>query len=254
MAKKVIRKKVLMGTDEFVVSRSRVFRCLSENFKIVVIISSVIGVLFISYIGWSVYSSQRNQKAGEALYSAMKVYQAKIDTTGVSPDTFKTEEEKYRAVINKFEGLSKKYKRLDIGSIALLYAANAHYSLKEYDKAIELYGQLLSGEVKDPNLHGNIAAYQLNPGILRDSALYGMAYSYEQKGDVKRAIDSLLFLNSTKDTHLGETAIMTLGRLYEKSSDKAKALETYQKIISDYPESSNIPMIKEKVERLTDSK
>lgn len=250
MAKKVIRKKIPIGTDEFVVSRSKVFKYLSENFKVVVITSSVIGVLFISYIAWGTYSRQKNQKAGEAFYSAMKVYQAKVDALGASPDTFKTSDDKHRAVADKFAELSKRYKRSNIGPISLLYAANAHYNLKEYDKAVELYSQLLTGEVKDPNLHGNINAFKLNPGILRDSALYGLAYSYEQKGELKKAIDSLAFLTSSKDSHLGETALAALGRLYEKSSDKAKALETYQKIISDYPESSNLSGIKEKVERL----
>ncbi|MEK6725901.1 MAG: tetratricopeptide repeat protein [Deltaproteobacteria bacterium] len=250
MAKKVIRKKIPVGVDEFVTSRSMIFKYLSDNFRAVVVATSVIGVLFISYIGWGTYSRQRDQKAADALSAAMKVYQAKIEPAGTTPDTFKSADDKYRAVINKFEDISKKYKRLDIGSIALLYAADAHYNLKEYDKSIELYSKLLTGEVKDTNLHGNINAYKLNPGILRDSAIYGIAHSYEQKGEIKKGIDSLLFLTSTKDTHLKEMGLSALGRLYEKSNDKAKALETYQKVISDFPESSNLSRIKEKVEGL----
>ena len=250
MARKVIKKKASSDIEEILISKSMVFKYISENIKTVVIASSVIGVLLISYIACGTYSRQKNQKAGEAFYSAMKVYQAKVDALGASPDTFKTSDDKYRAVADKFAELSKRYKRSNIGPISLLYAANAHYNLKEYDKAIELYSQLLTGEVKDPNLHGNINAFKLNPGILRDSALYGMAYSYEQKGEFKKAIDSLVFLTSSKDTHLGETALVALGRLYEKSNDKAKALETYQKVISDFPESSNPSSVKEKVERL----
>ena len=250
MAMKVIRKKIPMGTDDFVTSKSKIFKYLSDNFRTVVIASSVIGVLFITYIGWGTYSRQRDQKAADAMSAAMKVYQAKIEPAGATPDTFKTSDDKYRAVINKFEDLSKNYKRIDIGSIALFYAASAHYNVKEYDKSIELYSKLLTGEVKDTNLHGNINAYKLNPGILRDSAIYGIAHSYEQKGEIKKGIDSLLFLTSTKDTHLKEMGLSALGRLYEKSNDKAKALETYQKVISDFPESSNLPRIKEKVEGL----
>ena len=251
MAKKVIRKKIPTGTDEFVASRSRVFKYLSENFKVVVVASSVIGVLLISYIAWGTYSRQKNQKAGEAFYSAMKVYQAKVDALGASPDTFKTSDDKHRAVADKFAELSKRYKRSNIGSISLLYAANAHYNLKEFDKAIDLYTKLLfKVEREDPNLHGNINEIKVSPGIIRDTALYGLAYSYEQKGDLKKAIEMQASLTSSKDSHLIEMGLIALGRLYEKSNDKAKAVETYQKVISDFPESSNLSSVKEKVERL----
>jgi tetratricopeptide (TPR) repeat protein len=250
MAKKVIRKRIPIGTDEFVTSRSRFFRYLSDNFKSVVIVSSIAAVLFLSYTGWLIYSRQRDQKAGDALYAAVKVFQAKVDPAGTTPDTFKTEEEKNRAAINKLVEVSKHYRGSNIEPIALLYAADAYYKLKEFEKAIELYGRLLSGEVKDPSLHGNIMAFKLNPGILRDSAIYGLAFSYEQKGELKKAMDSMLFLTSSKDTHLEELALMSLGRLYEKSNERGKALETYQRIISEYPESPNLTVLKEKVGRL----
>lgn len=251
MAKKVIRKKSLIGTDEFVTSRSKFFKYLSENFKVVVTATSAVAVLLLSYAGWSIYSSQRDKKAGDALYSAMKVYQAKIDATGASPDTFKTADERYRASISKFMDLSKKYKGSNIGSIALLYAANSHYNLKEFDKAIELYNRLLFRiEREDPALHGNINEIKISAGIVRDSAISGLASSYEQKGDLKKAIELQTSITSSKDSHLREEALITLGRLFEKNNDKAKALESYQKVISDYPESPNLSKIKEKVERL----
>lgn len=253
MAKKVIRKRIPMGTDEFVTSRSMIFKYISENFKTVVIASSVIGVLFISYIGWGTYSRQRDQKAADALNAAMKVFQAKIEPAGTTPDTFKTADDKYRATVTKFMEIAKSNKGRRLEEVALLYSANAHYSLKEYDKAIEIYNRLLFKiEREDPNLHGNINEIKVSPGIIRDSAIYGIAHSYEQKGEIKKGIDSLLFLTSTKDTHLKEMGLYALGRLYEKSNDKAKALETYQKVISDFPESSNLSKIKENIERLKD--
>lgn len=251
MAKKVIRKKIPIGTDEFVTSRSKIFRYLSDNFRYVVIASSVIGVVFVSYIGWVTYSSQRDRKAGDALFSAMKVYQAKIDATGASPDTFKTADERYRTSISKLTEVSKKYKGSNIGAISLLYAANAHYNLREFDKAIEIYNRILFKiEREDSPLHGNINEIRVSPGVVRDSALYGLAYSYEQKGDLKKAIEIHTSLTSSKDSYLREAGLVSLGRLYEKSNDKAKALESYQKVISEYPESSSLSEIKEKVERL----
>lgn len=251
MAKKVIRKKISIGTDEFITSRSKVFKYLSENFKIVATATSVVAVLLLSYAGWSIYSSQRDKKAADALHSAMKVYQAKIDAAGASPDTFKTADERYRASISKFMDLSKKYKGSNVGAISLLYAANSHYNLKEFDKAIELYNRLLFKiEREDPSLHGNINEIKVSSGIVRDTAIYGLASSYEQKGDLKKAIEIQTLLTSSKDSHLREEALITIGRLFEKNNDKAKALESYQKAITDYPESSNLSRIKEKVERL----
>lgn len=250
MARKVIRKKVPVGADEFETSRTVLSNFLSENLRAVVIGASVIGLIFVSYIGWGAYSKQLDQRAAEDFNAAIKVYEGRIETAGNAPNSYKTADEKNKAVIKTFEELSKKYRRHSVGSISLLYAANAHYNLKDYDKAIELYSQLLTGRVEDPSLHGNINAYKLNPGVLRDSAIYGIANSYNNKGDVKKAIDSLLFLTSSKDSHLRETGLYALGELYEKSNDRAKALETYQGLISDYPESPNLSKIKEKVEGL----
>ena len=251
MAMKVIRKKIPMGTDDFVTSKSKIFKYISENFKTVVIGTSVIGVVLISYIGWGTYSGQRDQKAADALNAAMKVYQAKIEPAGTTPDTFKTVDDKYRATVTKFMEIAKSNKGRRLEEVALLYSANAHYNLKEYDKAIEIYNRLLFKiEREDPSLHGNINEIKVSPGIIRDSAVYGIAYSYEQKGDLKKAVEFQTTLTSSKDTHLREMGLYALGRLYEKSNDKAKALETYQKVISDFPESPNISKIKEKVEGL----
>lgn len=251
MGMKVIRKKVQMGTDEFVTSRSRVFKYLSDNFNIVVIASSIIGVLLVSYIGFLAYSRQKEQRAADALSAAMKVYQAKVDPAGTGTDTFKTADEKYRATIAKFSEIAKNNKGSRVEEIALLYTANAYYSLKEFDKALEFYNKILFKiDREDPSLHGNINEIKASPGIVRDSALYGLASSFEQKGDFKKAIELQASLTSSKNSHLKEMGLAALGRLYEKGNDKAKALETYQKIITEFPESSNLSSIKEKVERL----
>ena len=72
----------------------------------------------------------------------------------------------------------------------------------------------------------------------------------ESKGDIKKATELQSTLISSNDSHLREMGLVSLGRLYEKSNDKTKALEIYNKIISDFPESSNLSLIKEKIERL----
>lgn len=251
MAVKVVRKRSLKGPDELITSSSSVFKFLSDNLRAVVIIASVVGVVVLSYTGWGIYKRQRDQKAGDAFYSAMKVYQAKIDPAGTAPDTFKTADDRSRASIAKFLELAKKYKGSGAEEVALLYAANAYSDLKEFDKAIETYNKMLFKiEREDSKLHGNINEIRVSPGIVRDSALYGLAHAYEQKGDLKNAIDIQISLTSAKDSHLREMGLASLGRLYEKSGDKAKALETYKKFISDFPESQNLSTVKEKIERL----
>lgn len=251
MAIKVVRRSSLKGPDELITSTSSVFKFLSDNLRAVVIVASLVGVIVLSYTGWGIYKRQKDQKAGDAFYSAMKVLQAKVDPAGTAAGTFKTDDERSRAAIDKFNGLSKTFKGSRFEEVALLYAANAYLNLKEFDKAIETYNKMLFKiEREDSKLHGNINEIKVSPGIVRDSALYGLAYSYEQKGDLKSAIELQTSLTSSKETHMREMGLMSLGRLYEKSGDKTKALETYQKIISDFPESSNLSTVKEKIERL----
>lgn len=251
MVKRVIRKKVTRGPDELITASSRVLSYLSNNFKVVVIASSVIGALFLSYSGWFIYSDQKNRRAAEAFYSAMKIYQAKVEPSGTAPDRLKTLDEKERAVIKTFTDLSKSYKGSKFETIALLYAANSYYNLKEFDKAIELYDRILfKTEREDSKLHGNINEVKESPGIVRDATIDGLAYSYQQKGDLKKAIEFQSMLTSSKDSHLRETGLAALGRLYEKSNDKAKAIEMYKKIISEFPESPTLSDVKERMEGL----
>lgn len=251
MAIKVVRKSSLKGPDELITSTWSIFKFLSDNLKAVVIVASLVGIVVLSYTGWGIYKRQRDQKAGDAYYSAMKVFQAKVDPAGTAPGTFKTDDERSRAAIAKFTELSKTFKGSKFEEVALLYSANIYLNLKEFDKAIETYNKMLFKiEREDSKLHGNINEIRVSPGIVRDSALYGLAYAHEQKGDLKNAIEFQTSLTSSKDSHLREMGLASLGRLYEKSGDKAKALETYKKIISEYPESSNLSSVKEKIERL----
>lgn len=247
MAFKVARKSSLNGPDEFITSTSMAVKFLSDNLKAVVAVSISVGIVFLSYTGWITYSKNRDKKAGDAFYSALSISQAKIDPAG----EFKTEDERSRTSINRFLDLANKYKGSRVEEIALLYAANGYYNQKELDKAIDIYNKMLFKiDREDPSLHGNISEVKLSPGIVRDSALFGLAYAYEQKGELKKAIDAQNTLVSSKDSYLREMGLVSLGRLYEKSSDKAKALETYNTIISDFPESPNVPTIKQKIERL----
>lgn len=248
MARKVLRRK-LKGHDEAVVASSRILSCLSANFKIVAVVSLIVGILFVSYAGWLTYNKQSGKKAAEALYSVMKLHQAKADpSTGITPGALKNTDEKDREAAGKFTDISNTYKGRSVGTLALLYAANSYYDLKELDKAIELYNKLLfNNEREDPSLHGNMSEIKISPGIIRDAALDGLAHAYENKGDLKKAIE---FQAALKDSHLREMSLLALGRLYEKSNDRTKATEAFQKIVSEFQESPIIPYAKERIEKL----
>jgi TolA-binding protein len=109
------------------------------------------------------------------------------------------------------------------GKRAQYYKGYVYFNAFIYDKAIKEYRIF-------------IANYKKHYLISR--AYYDLSYCYEFSDDLDNAIKTLtVFENELKKSYLAPTAILRIGYLYHKKEDNEKALNYYQKVIDEYPES-----------------
>lgn len=92
-----------------------------------------------------------------------------------------------------------------------LYTAEAHYELKEYQKAVPLYEQYMKALRKKP------AA----------PVLFRIAVSYMQTGQAAQAIENFKYVALEKE-EIGQAASYYLGDLYVKEGNKTFAVSAYQ--------------------------
>lgn len=128
-----------------------------------------------------------------------------------------------------FTTVSKKYPFSKTRKIALLYQGDVLFDLKKYDEALAAF---------------KLAERKLT-GPLKDIAAENTGYTYEQMGDYEKASEVFKLLISPTN----EDAYLDLIRNLEKAGKKDE-FETYAKeYLTNFPDSSHAPLIKEKIGR-----
>ena len=110
---------------------------------------------------------------------------------------------------------------------AYLGKADVLYSLNDYKNAIQCYKEALS-KVSESGAGSDIT----------DKLYYGLAWSYLKEGEFKEAINNFRKIaQSTQDTIVKISALCQIGDAYQDSRDYAKAKETYDSILKEFPDS-----------------
>jgi len=113
--------------------------------------------------------------------------------------------------------------------------AQKAFAEKKYDDAIQMFQALLDGGA---------------PEDLADNCHYWIGESYFGKKDFKEAVKHLEMVLQYKASEKKGDAYFMLGRCYEMLGDKAKAKESFEKVVKDYPTSNNVKKAKEHWGRL----
>lgn len=118
--------------------------------------------------------------------------------------------------------ITANFKRTEAGKIAAFYLANAYYHLGDYDEAYRYFD-----------------SFQGSDALLRASALAGKAAIYEYRGEHQRAAE--LFEQAA--TRFGKTAVTPenlnhAGRNYFEAGEMTRALNIFNRIQEEYPESA----------------
>ena len=228
MAKKRVsrsRKRQLEEPDKFISFTAKLLGLL-KKYKVQAV--SVLGVIFAIIIAGSsvcYYSNRAESKASVMLANSLAKYE-KIKT---EYDAMKACQE----VANDFNQIIENNWGKNTAKIAKILYADICYTAGDFDTATELYNKALYD-------------FENNP-FVKNLILSSIAYSQEGKKDYKTAAKYLEMIMSGPDNANKDEPLFNLGRLYAVMGDKDKSIEAFNKIISDYKDSSYLELVKEKM-------
>ena len=123
-----------------------------------------------------------------------------------------------------------------------MYVAQDFWAKKDWDKAIK-------GDAGYPGFEKIISDYSNTKAA--NLAYFYLGTAYLNKGEYLKAIDNLTNFrgDEAKNNFSSPFYLKKLGLVYEAENDNKSALETYKKIKSDYPTSTEAQSIDEYIAR-----
>ncbi len=223
MAKKrITRKELLKKDDEFISLSSRVFQYVSAHGKQIEYMILTVVIIIAIVIGISLYFRHINKKALAAYNLAYKQL--------VSDSSPETTQDNIETSVTELDRLIEKYGRTKMATLAIPQLAYLKFGQGEYDEAISLYQTYLKRDKSG--------------SIYRSMAHFGLAASYEAKGEHQSAISHLKKAVDDEDDFLREEAMFSLGRLYALSGQQEMSREIFEDFINQFKGSPLLPLAK----------
>ncbi len=233
--KKVTRKQLLDTQDEFITYSQKALSFVithSNHFFIGLI---AVMALALAIMGVKYYFDRQAREALVA-YDRALAQVARIQNL-----TDEENKQEIEAAIQALEYIRNAFSRSTPGRFVRLDLGALYFHLKRYDQAKDSYQTFLKDLKPEEDY--------LKPLIL-DS----LAYINEAEKDLEKAAARWKEVTKLTDEFLKEEAFLNLGRIYEAQNNKEKAIETYEKLMADYPDSSNIARVKAKLAGLSKGK
>lgn len=213
--KKLSRKELLKGTDEFLTVSERVVIFIKEHTRQFQYAGVAVVAVILIYLGINGYLRYINNKGQEAYNTA---YYALIKTLNEDADQedLKKSQELFQKVLDDY-GLSK------VSRLASPELANLKFREKKYGEAISLYNEYLKG-VPEKSPYEALAKLALSA-------------CYEEKGEFSAAVDILKEILSETGDFFKEQAMFTLARVYRLSNQPEKSKGTLHEFVEKYKDS-----------------
>ena len=216
-----VRRKDLVQPDQFISTTDILIAyCSKHKTKI---ISIVISLTVLVFSGLWIKNNQNKKNLGmELLY--FKVEQAKSAKESTSKDKIK----QMRLLLDNFSEGPQKQR-------ALLVLADEYFNEASYDKAIDLYQNVLNGSRSSLQHH---------------LANMGIAYSLEGKKEYKNAINAYKTTIQYSNEYPLYDIYLRLARCYELNNEKNEALLTLREMQNKFSSHSKIDIINSKIKAL----
>jgi len=216
-----VRRKDLVQPDQFISTTDILIAyCSKHKTKI---ISIVISLTVLVFSGLWIKNNQNKKNLGmELLY--FKVEQAKSAKESNSKDKIK----QMRLLLDNFSEGPQKQR-------ALLVLADEYFNEASYDKAIDLYQNVLNGSRSSLQNH---------------LANMGIAYSLEGKKDYKKAIKAYKTTIQYSNEYPLFDIYLRLARCYELNNEKNETLLTLREMQNKFSSHSKIDIINSKIKAL----
>lgn len=207
-------EQTLTNTEQF----------LEENYKTLLIgLGIVVGIIGLFWLS-KIFLGKRNDEAQSQIYQAERYLEIDSIRLALNGDG------NYLGFLD----ITKEYKFTRTGNLARYGAGICYLHLGEYEDAIEF----LNKYSKKDKLIGSLAI-----GATGDA--------YVEMGDIDKGISKYLeaadFASNSFNTPL---FLMKAGELYELSGNYSEALKVYERIQSEYPESTEGTSIEKYIARV----
>ncbi len=185
-------------------------------------------IILLAGTGWWYKNYQKHKE-----WRAQKQYSFIVASY---PTKKPTDKNAWKTSIKQLEDFLKEFKGTKTYIAAELDLANALYNVGSYDRAIKVYHQLLE------QIDSKHPYWQL--------AQFGLAYCYEGMKKYSNAISVLEKVKANPDTTMMALVHYNMGRIYEITGEKSKALEEYKKSLEKDNFGTFKVLVEEKVQIL----
>lgn len=220
MAKKITKKEI-EKPDSFQAALNKIATYISTNKSKIYLASGIVMLIVVISSGWYLYRMNYEDKA-QRLYAIANIANMKAAHQGANPD--QNNIRMYSDVITQYPGSKA-------AMMSYYQMGNMYYNLGDVDASIKAYAEFLK-EVQAGN-------------DLKILAYNGIGYCYEKKADLPHALES--FENAANAKSGGGFEGMTyrnMARIYEEMNEKEKALEYYQKALTNTADPSMAILLK----------
>ena len=216
------RKRELKQPDEFVstvdrlADAMRVYRMYALGiFVLIVFIAGAVGGVL-----W--YQIKQEEWAAVLELEAADFYhRSAVPRSGEGVPSLR--DDNLRFAIEGYQKVVEEYPRTRSAAVSQYYIGNSYLELGDYDQAILAYEEFLR-------------RYSDRPFLL-SLARQRLASAFVGQGNVEAAQESLKGILSLQIAYNRDRALFDLGELSESQGKKEAAIESYQRILQDHPNS-----------------
>jgi tetratricopeptide (TPR) repeat protein len=216
-----LTRKEMKGPDKFQVAATEAASWAHQRRRQILLAGVAAFAVLAAMLGLSAYLEGQRAAAGSLLFRALGAASGEVSSIplpGVDT-TFKTNEEKQRAVLEAAGKVRERHGGSRAAATAALLEGDAHLSLGEWDKAIAAYQSFLDKAPSDDSL--------------RFAGLDGLARAQEGKGDLAAAAAS--WERGAQVDFFKDRATLERARVLAKAGKKDEAQKALEGISKESP-------------------
>jgi predicted negative regulator of RcsB-dependent stress response len=257
LASKRLTRKEIVHKDPIQIALEGTSSWMLKNRILLVSGLVIVCLAILAAYGWNSYSSSRLNEVQTAFAEGLELYhgtvapseseeipavpgqaegeEAAAETPEITYD-FKSDRERLEKSLESFQGTAEEYEGTKIGDLARYYTALCNIDLGEKEKASEI----LQGVIAE-------SEYPYVRNLARNSA----AQLASAGNDTTQAIALLeQIVEEPSDNFPVQFTLMNLAMLHEANGNTDKAIETYQRVATEFAETSSAAEAKTKINNL----